>query len=465
MPDTPCPDTDALQRLALNQASPAEALTISKHLIRCRMCSDMVKALKEATNVLASMPAPAAGMPSAGWQASAHAMPVDQKPTLPHPPPQVDGVPRSGAGDRPVADVQDFLAPPQAPDEMGRMGPYRVLKILGTGGMGVVFQAEDPQLGRLVAIKAMRPTLIGDDACRKRFFKEARAAAAIDHEHIVTVYQVGEDRGFPYLAMQYLHGENLEERIWREKHLPIDEVIRIGREVAQGLSAAHEQGLIHRDIKPSNIWLEISRKLAGQPSNRGGRVKILDFGLARIAGDDSQHITNTGFVVGTAGYIAPEQARGLPVDSRCDLFSLGCVLYEMGTGVVPFQGSDAMSRLTALAVEQPRTPKQLNPDLPARFSELVMWLLNKAPDDRPRSAQQIVDALTELGNDGPPQSSTDSMTTSKRRVSIRPETAPSPQVHTPPAASPNNTNQTILLGLVCVIIGAIGYFVVRLLQP
>lgn len=436
------------------------------------MCSDMVKAYKDATNVLSSMPAPGAApmMSSAGMQhVSAAGLPIDQRQTLAHPPPQVDAVappqsPAAALPSKPVADVQDFLAPPQAPDEMGRMGPYRVLKILGTGGMGVVFQAEDPQLGRLVAIKAMRPTLIGDDTCRKRFFKEARAAAAIDHEHIVTVYQVGDDRGFPYLAMQYLHGENLEDRIWREKMLPIDEVIRIGREVAQGLLAAHEQGLIHRDIKPSNIWLETSRKLPNQPSNRGGRVKILDFGLARIAGDDSQHITHTGFVVGTAGYIAPEQARGLHVDSRCDLFSLGCVLYEMCTGVVPFQGSDAMSRLTALAVEQPRTPKQLNPELPAKLSELVMWLLNKAPDDRPRSAQQVVDALNELSGDAPPQSSTDSMTISKRRVSIRPETVPAQEERKPASPPSNNTGQTILLGLVCVAIGVIGYLMLKMFQ-
>lgn len=459
--ESPCPEPDVLQRLALNQASPTEAFQVSKHLVRCKFCAEMVRALKDASQVLASMPAGTAvgGVAGTGVMASQPAPVAPAKPdlaserTIAHPPPAAES---SGRRTTPV-DADNFLSPPLAPDEMGRMGPYRVLKILGSGGMGVVFQAEDPQLGRLIALKAMRPALIGDDVCRKRFMQEARAAAAVEHEHIVTVYRVDEDRGFPYLTMQYLHGENLEDRLWREKRLPLDEVVRIAREVASGLAAAHDQGLIHRDIKPSNIWLESSRKSAAQPSNRGGKVKILDFGLARMMGDTTKQLTQTGFVVGTAGYIAPEQARGLTVDLRCDLFSLGCVLYEMCTGTVPFQGTDAMSRLTALAVEQPRNPRELNPNVPPKLAEVVTWLLNKAPDDRPRSAHLVVDALTEVEALLP---SADGASKSRSR----PATAPRPSLpDAPPPATSTNSLQTLLIVLGCAVLGVAGYKLVTML--
>src|SRR4051812_16155442 len=175
-----------------------------------------------------------------------------------------------------------FLAPPQQPDELGRLGPYRVLAVLGAGGMGIVFRAEDPQLARLVALKAMLPALAASDSARQRFLREARAAAAIKHDHIVTIHQVGEDRGAPFLAMEFLEGEPLDARLQREGKLPVAEVLRIGREIALGLAAAHKRELIHRDIKPANVWLE------GDPgalaTGVGGRVKILDFGLARAVG-------------------------------------------------------------------------------------------------------------------------------------------------------------------------------------
>ena len=163
------------------------------------------------------------------------------------------------------------------PDELGRLGPYRVLKVLGAGGMGVVFQAEDPHLQRLVALKAMLPGLAASESAKQRFLREARAAAALKHDHIVTIYQVGEDRGAPFLAMEFLEGESLDDRLKREGKLPLAEVLRIGREMAEGLAAAHERGLIHRDIKPANVWLE-GKKGPGQdprfrpgPGRRPGR--------------------------------------------------------------------------------------------------------------------------------------------------------------------------------------------------
>jgi WD40 repeat protein/serine/threonine protein kinase len=299
-------------------------------------------------------------------------------------------------------DLYDFLAPPQAPDELGRLGPYRVLQVLGTGGMGVVFRAEDPQLARPAALKAMLPSLAASASARQRFLREARSAAAIKHDHIVTIYQVGEDRGVPFLAMEFLEGEPLDVRLERVGKLPVADVLRIGREMALGLSAAHKRGLIHRDIKPANVWLETS------PGERGVstpwcRVKILDFGLARTAGDAGQ-LTQPGAIVGTPAYMAPEQAQGTGVDARCDLFSLGCVLYRMATGQVPFKGTDMISTLMAVATEDPRPPHELDPELPPALSELIEHLLAKEPAGRPPSAQAVAESLERIARERGPRS-------------------------------------------------------------
>jgi serine/threonine protein kinase len=282
----------------------------------------------------------------------------------------------------------DFLAPPQDADELGRLGSYRVLKILGHGGMGVVFEAEDPQLRRKVALKAMLPTLADSETARKRFLREAQTAAAIEHDHIVHIYQVGEDRGVPFIAMPLLKGEPLDRRLARENRQPLSEVIRIGRETAAGLAAAHKQGLIHRDIKPANLWLEET-----------GRVKILDFGLARATADSGQ-VTQSGAIVGTPAYMAPEQVEGKALDARCDLFSLGCVLYRLSTGEAPFKGTDTISTLMAVATETPRPPAEIIPTLPHDFSDLVMQLLSKNLAKRTPSAQALLDGLTKLTEQG-----------------------------------------------------------------
>jgi serine/threonine protein kinase len=277
---------------------------------------------------------------------------------------------------------EDVLAPPQGPGEIGRLGPYRVSRVLGVGGMGVVFEAVDVQLHRAVALKALLPVLAASPNSRERFLREARAAAAIDHDHVVTIYQVGEDRGLPYLAMQLLRGESLETRLRRDGRLPPAEALRVGREVAEGLAAAHERGLIHRDVKPANIWLQ-----AGS-----GRVKLLDFGLARAMADDS-HFTQSGAVLGTPAYMAPEQVRGRAVDGRADLFGLGCVLYRCLTGRLPFAGADTLAILSALATETPRPMHELNSEVPPALADLVMRLLAKDPNRRPSSARAVAEAL------------------------------------------------------------------------
>jgi eukaryotic-like serine/threonine-protein kinase len=310
-----------------------------------------------------------------------------------------------------------FLAPPQETGELGRLGPYRVLGVLGQGGMGVVFVAEDVRLGRQVALKAMLPEMANKPAARERFLREARTAAAIEHDHIVAIYQVDEDRGVPFIAMPLLKGLTLEDWLRRrpDQPLPVPAILKLARETAAGLAAAHAHGLIHRDIKPANIFLQSvvrGASASGKDKDPGTgsyvslpvlsdhglaamdyRVKILDFGLARLTAGE-QHLTLSGMIMGTPSYMAPEQARsGSPVDARADLFSMGIVLYRLCTGRLPFLGEDMMSTLMAVAMDQPPPPRLLNPELPFAVAELVMRLLQKDPADRPRSADDVVAAI------------------------------------------------------------------------
>src|SRR5262249_8770516 len=244
---------------------------------------------------------------------------------------------------------------------------------------------------RLVALKVMLPALAPSGAARERFLREARAAAALKHDHIVTIFQVGEDNGIPFLAMEHLEGESLEQRLQREGRLPLAELLRIGRAAAEGLAAAHARGLIHRDIKPANLWLE-TRRGAAASAGPSGRVKILDFGLARAAGDKSG-LTQSGAILGTPAYMSPEQAHGHKVDAASDLFSLGCVLYRMATGRPPFQGNDAISTLLAVSSKRPQPPEELNPELPPAVGDVILELLAKTPEQRPAGAQQVADVL------------------------------------------------------------------------
>jgi hypothetical protein len=291
-------------------------------------------------------------------------------------------VPREGPSTVPDPAMTDFLAPPQGPGELGRLGHYRVLRVLGAGGMGVVFHAEDAVLQRAVALKAMLPALASSGTNRERFLREARAAAAVEHENVVVIHHVGEERGVPFLAMPFLKGESLEQRLRREGRLPAAEVVRIGREAALGLAAAHKSGLVHRDVKPGNIWLEEGT----------GRVKILDFGIARSTSGDTQ-LTQQGAIIGTPAYMAPEQGAGKAVDGRTDLFSLGVVLYRAATGQMPFRGRDTVSTLMAVATEHPRAPEKVCPAVPAALSRLILQLLAKDPDDRPATGSEVAGRL------------------------------------------------------------------------
>ncbi len=216
-----------------------------------------------------------------------------------------------------AADCFDFLAPPQAPDELGRLANYRVLKVHGRGGMGTVFKAEDMRLHRIVALKVMHPSIAKTPSGRARFIREARATAAIEHDHIVTIYDVSnEDCPVLYLAMQFLKGMTLERWLNAGNTLKIPQILRIGKEIAMALAAAHACRLIHRDIKPSNIWLDAVNK---------GRVKILDFGLARPA-NLATNLTQEGMILGSPAYMSPEQSRGQNLDER-SIFSASAAFF------------------------------------------------------------------------------------------------------------------------------------------
>jgi hypothetical protein len=268
------------------------------------------------------------------------------------------------------------------------IGGYALLGELGRGGMGVVYRAEDPSLKREVALKVMLPQFAAHPTAKARFVREARAQAKVEHEHVVAIHQVAEFQGLPYIVMPLLKGMTLQAALRANARPPISEVIRIGREAAEGLAAAHENGLVHRDIKPANIWLE-GRRL---------RVRILDFGLARIAedtdateGDDP--VTREGSLVGTPAYMSPEQARGMPVDGRTDLWSLGVVLYQMAAGTMPFHGDSAIGVLTSVSIDHPLPPAARNPAVPPHLSDLIMRLLAKLPAYRPPSADAVADEL------------------------------------------------------------------------
>jgi serine/threonine protein kinase len=292
----------------------------------------------------------------------------------------------------------DFLTPADGPDHLGKLAQFEVVEVVGHGGMGVVLKALDPCLERYVALKVLDPKLANNELARKRFCREARAAAAITHENVVAIHQVEreETRDLPFLVMQLVTGESLQARIDRVGPLPLRDILRIGVQLASGLAAAHAQGLIHRDIKPANILLEPlgtpGPAVTGErPRTEGERVKLTDFGLARAAEDVK--LTQTGMVAGTPLYMAPEQARGEPLDHRTDLFSLGSVMYAMCTGKPPFHGSTPFLVLRQVTEEQPPPIQTINPQIPDWLVGIIDKLQAKKPEDRFQSATEVVDLL------------------------------------------------------------------------
>ena len=276
-----------------------------------------------------------------------------------------------------------LLQPSDKPGCMGMLGPYEVQQFLGRGGMGIVLRALDPQLNRIVAIKVLAPELAADVSSRRRFLREARAAAAVSHPHVVTIHAVAvDDDRLPYLVMECIVGRTLQQKIDQTGPLKMKEILRIGTQIAEGLAAAHKQGLVHRDIKPANILLE----------NGIERVKITDFGLARSV--DDAGITRTGEVSGTPQYMSPEQALGQFVDHRSDLFSLGCVLYAMCAGRPPFRGDNVAVVVKRICDESPRSIAEINPEIPGWLIQTIERLLAKDPAHRFQNAAEVADVLS-----------------------------------------------------------------------
>ncbi len=273
--------------------------------------------------------------------------------------------------------ARQLLAAPSHPEMLGRIGRYEVERLIGSGGMGIVFKAIDSELNRTVAIKLLAPYLAGNGSARQRFSREAKAAAAVVHEHVVPIHNVETDGNCPYLVMRYVAGESLQQRIDREGPLDTCQVLRIAKQIAAGLAAAHVQGLIHRDIKPSNILVESGVE----------RSLITDFGLARAADDAS--LTNTGYHPGTPQYMSPEQARGDSIDARSDLFSLGSLMYTMCTGRAPFRAETSYGILRKITDTEPLAIQEINPNIPRWLSAIIGKLMAKAPEDRIQTASEL----------------------------------------------------------------------------
>ena len=277
--------------------------------------------------------------------------------------------------------IQKILAPSDDEHMLGRLGPYEITGIIGSGGMGIVLKGHDRALDRFVAIKLLSPHLASSGAARQRFLREAKAAAAVVHDNVIAIHGVDEFAGLPYLVMPYCRGTTLEKRIRDAGPMNLREILRVGLQTARGLAAAHAQGLVHRDVKPANILLEDGVE----------RVRITDFGLARAADDAS--LTVTGLLAGTPHYMSPEQALGKPLDARSDLFALGAVLFTLATGKPPFRAESSHAVLRMVTDVEPADVRLANPDMPAWLAAIIGRLLAKDPAARFSSATEVAGML------------------------------------------------------------------------
>ena len=364
-PPNDCPDPSRLRALLGGDLDEAGESSVVDHLDRCPDCRALLDRWAATADPLAGLTARATPVPSPALER------VLERLKAVHPGAEGQG-PTTFTG--PTTEADEDALP-------GRIGPYELVARVGRGGMGVVFKAIDPALNRVVAVKVLAPELAASPLARRRFLREARAAAAVCHDHVVTIHAVDEVEGLPYLVMQFVAGRSLQEKIDQEGRLGLREMLRIGTQVASGLAAAHAQGLVHRDIKPANILLE----------NGIERAKITDFGLAVAASD--ARLTRDGAIAGTPQYMAPEVARGEPVDARTDLFSLGSVLYAMATGEAPFGGESAVAVLRRVSDAPPRPIRELNPELPAWLVAVIGRLMAKDPAARYQTAVEVAEVL------------------------------------------------------------------------
>jgi tRNA A-37 threonylcarbamoyl transferase component Bud32 len=366
----PCPEPKRLVGLFQGSLTADEQAALTNHVGECAACQHELDRLAAGPTVAAlgrvERDKPAAD--SAYWMAVAQ---LEQEITGSGP-----------GGPSRKSDVLDFLPASDDASHLGRLDQFAILDVIGRGGMGIVLRGFDTYLERDVAVKVLDPKMAQDEVARERFCRESRTAASITHENVVAVHHVAHESSsdLPYLVMQLIDGEALDQRLTHGP-LPLKEIVGIGAQVAAGLAAAHEKGLIHRDVKPANVLLE-----------RGtNRVKLTDFGLARAA--DDVHLTGTGMVAGTPLYMAPEQARGEELDARADLFSLGVLLYELCTGQTPFEARTPLAVLKRLTDEPHRPVRELSPETPEWLAAVIDRLLAKSPADRFQSAREVAELL------------------------------------------------------------------------
>lgn len=361
-------DSDRIERFLDQQLNSRDQSTFEQHLDDCEECRHALEAAAASNEIWSGV---RESLPGQLW--SADGVVVDSDFTA-----DQDAV----TDDRFNHDsVLKLLAPTDDDRMIGRLGSYEVLGVVGSGGMGVVLKALDPALNRYVAIKLLAPHLGSSGAARKRFSREAQAAAAVVHDNVVEIHGVADIDGLPYLVMPYVRGPSLQKRINDNGPLAVVEILRVGMQAAAGLTAAHAQGLVHRDVKPANILL----------ADGVERVKLTDFGLARAADDAS--LTRTGIIAGTPQYMSPEQARGESVDQRSDLFALGSVLYTMCTGHSPFRAETSYGVLRRIIDDAPKPIRENNPDIPQWLCQIIDQLLSKDPRDRFESASQVTELL------------------------------------------------------------------------
>jgi serine/threonine protein kinase len=371
-----CPRTETLEQLLVGELAEPTADSVRAHLHGCTRCQELLDQLSDDTELRC-------------WMSKARSLPVETQANAAALVQMLAGLPAAALGrakaltpGTAATDLSGFLAPPQQPGDLGSLGPYAVKAELGRGGMGIVLRAWDPVLERAVAVKVLRPELANENT-RARFVREAQAAARISHDHVIRVYTVANPPdGLPYFAMEYMAGPTLAEQIRAQQSLEPSVAAALVGQVARGLAAAHDAGLIHRDIKPSNILLE--------PGT--GRAKITDFGLARLGGQASG-TTHEGTLAGTPTYMSPEQAQGLStLDGRSDVYSLGATLYEALTGQAPFRGAPHMI-LQQVVGEEPRPPRQLNDRIPRDLETICLKCLEKEPSQRYAGALALAQDL------------------------------------------------------------------------
>ncbi|MEM9412950.1 MAG: serine/threonine-protein kinase, partial [Planctomycetota bacterium] len=362
-----CPDKKWFERLVDGKVSAEQEAKLSAHLDQCKFCQrimDQLNSLEDLVGETKTLPRPTLATSSDSFR--------DRLAEIKSKEPSS----QSSFAARGYMDVMPWID--ESEEHLGRIGEFELLGFVGRGGMGVVFKAMDTKLQRLVALKLMSPQMLVDEAAKERFLREARSAAVISHANVVTVHAVDESRGLPYLVMEFVEGASLESQLQSEKPIPIPQIITISTQMARGLKAAHEKGVLHRDIKPANIMLV----------SRNSQVKIADFGLACTA--EGSKLTRTGLLVGTPDFISPEQANSKPADPRSDLFSLGCVIYAMCSGESPFTGPTMMSTLDNVRSREPEPLGQINPELPSWLVRLVEQLLKKDPEQRMQSADDVI---------------------------------------------------------------------------